>query len=351
MGEGRAASVGGRDDMKGLENVWLYVEARAPASQALAAAVEATQRNEGTLTVIGAIGRSENQVFRTYFGRKVLRMVREDREARLHGLEDLARRSLPPGRVRSTMLEGEVPWHSVVLHAIAHPPDLLVVPARGDDPFGPDSVTQHLFRKCPVPVWSVHPGQVPIPRRVLAAVDPGGSGSVERDLARRVLELALRIAGTRPIELHAAHAWSVPSEALIRSKFGARRTKAFLDQQRQLAQEQLEELISEAHLEPSLAGVHLPAGHPASAIPALAAELDADLVVLGSSGRKGLAGILIGSTAEAIVTRMARSVVVVKPAGYVSPVRPVGEAARPGDEGRDSPVPRVRGTMVTGEPA
>jgi universal stress protein E len=313
--------------MRGLENVWVFVEARAPGTEALAAAAEATRRSEGTLTVIGAIGRSEDQVFRTYFGHKVLRMVRTEREALLRSLEDLARPALPPGRVRSTMLDGEVPWHSVVLHAIAHPPDLLVVPARGDDTFGPDSVTQHLFRKCPVPVWAVYPGRVPFPRRALAAVDPGVSGSVERDLARRVLELALRVAGPQPIELHAAHAWSVPAEALIRSKFGAKRTKAFRDQQRQLAQEQLEELITEAHLGSSIAGTHLLAGNPASAIPALAEELDADLVVLGSSGRKGLAGILIGSTAEAIVTRMARSVAMVKPTGYVSPVRPMEAAA------------------------
>ena len=313
--------------MKGLENVWVYVEALAPAGEALAAATEATRRSEGTLTVIDAIGHSEDQVFRTSFGQKVLRMVRMDRESRLRGLEDLARSSLPPGRVRSTMLDGEVPWHSVVLHAIAHPPDLLVVPARGDDPLGPDSATQHLFRKCPVPVWSVYPGRVPFPRRVLAAVDSGVSGSVERDLARRVLELAPRIAGTGPIELHAAHAWSVPAEAMIRSKFGSKRTQAFLDQQRRLAREQLEELITEAHLAPSIAGTHLPAGNPASAIPALAEKLDADLVVLGSSGHMGLAGILIGSTAEAIVTRMARSVAVVKPTGYMSPVRPLEAVA------------------------
>jgi len=321
---GAAPGADGGDDMKGLENVWVYVEAQAPATEALAATTEATQRGDGTLTVIGAVGRSEDPVFRTSFGQKVLRMVRE---SRLRSLEDLARSSLPPGRVRSTMLDGEVPWHSVVLHAIAHPPDLLVVPARGDDPSGPDSVTQHLFRKCPVPVWSVYPGRVPFPRRVLAAVDPGVSGSVERDLARRVLELALRVAGTGPIELHAAHVWSVPAEAMIRSKFGSKRTQAFLDQQRRRAQDQLEELIAEAHLEPSIAGTHLPAGSPASAILALAEELDADLVVLGSSGRKGLAGILIGSTAEAIVTRMARSVAVVKPTGYLSPVRPLEAAA------------------------
>ncbi len=309
--------------MKSLENVWVYIEGNAPASDALAAAVEATQRGDGTLTLVGAIGRSEDPVFRTYFGQKVQRMVREDRESRLRGLVDLARRSLPSGRVCSVMLEGEVPWHSVVLHAMTHAPDLLVIPARGEDPFGPDSVTQHLFRKCPVPVWSVYPGKVAFPRRVLVAIDPGLSGSVERDLAHRLFDLATRIAGSLPIELHAAHALSVPSEALIRSTFGPKRTQAFRDQQRKLAKQELAELIAEANLEPSLAGIHLPVGPPASAIPALAEELDADLVVLGSSGHKAMAGILIGSTAEAIVNRMARSVAMVKPKGYVSPARPL----------------------------
>ncbi len=313
--------------MQGLGNVWVYVEARAPADEALAAAVEATRRGGGALTVVGAIGRAEDRVFQTSFGREILRMVREDREARVRNLEALARPSLPPGRTRWTMLEGEVPWHSVVLQAIAETPDLLVVPARGEDPFGPDSVTQHLFRKCPVPVWAVHPGRAPFPRRALAAVDPGAPGSVERRLARRVLELALRIAGAGPIELHAVHAWSVPAEALIRSKLGAERTQAFLDQQRELAQEQLEALIDESGLRDAIAGVHLPAGNPAAAVPDLAEALDADLVVLGSAGRNGLAGILIGSTTEAIVTRLARSVAVVKPAGFVSPVRPLAVAS------------------------
>jgi len=308
--------------MRGLEDVWMYAEARAPAEDALAAAVEAARRGGATLTVVGAIGRSEDRVFQTSFGREVMRMVREDREARARNLAEMARPSLPPGRTRWRVLEGEVPWHSVVLHAIAQAPDLLVVPARGEDPFGPDSVTQHLFRKCPAPVWAVHPGRPPFPRRVLAAVDPGAPRSVERDLARRVLELARRIGGAGPLELHAAHAWSVPSEALLRSKFGAARTEAFLEQQQELAGAQLDELLAEAGLGPSLAGRHLPAGNPAAAIPSLAEALDADLVVLGSAGRNGLAGILIGSTAEAIVTRLARSVAVVKPAGYVSPVRP-----------------------------
>jgi len=312
--------------MKGLENVWVYVEARAPATEVLGAAVETTRRSGGSLTLLGAIGRAEDRVFQTSFGREILRMIRDDREARLRSLVEMARPSLPPGRTSSTMLEGEVPWHSVVLHAIEHHPDILMVPARGDDPHGPDSVTQHLFRKCPVPVWSVYPDTARFPRRVLAAVNPGEPDSVERGLARRVLELALRITGGGPIELHVAHALGVPAEELIRSKLGAKRAQAFLDQHGELARGQLRELLGEAQLEAFLAGTHHPPGEPEAEIPALAQELDADLVVLGSAGRGGLAGILIGSTAEAIVTRLTRSVAVVKPAGYVSPVRPLAPA-------------------------
>lgn len=312
--------------MLSLQRVWVYVEARAPASEVMEAAAEACRRSDAVLDVIGAIGRTEDRVFQTSFGHEILRMVREDRVARLANLEEMARASLGPGRVRSTMLDGEVPWHSVVLHAIADPPDLLVVPARGDDPHGPDSVTQHLIRKCPVPVWSVFPGRTPFPRRALAAVDPGATGSIERDLARRAVELALRIAGRERLELHVAHAWSLPAEPLIRSKLGPKRAQAFLDEQRAQAQARLGELIEEAHLGASIAAIHLPPGHPAAAIPALAEELEADLVTLGSAGRHGLAGVLIGSTAEAIVTRLARSVAVVKPTGYVSPVRPLAAA-------------------------
>jgi universal stress protein E len=312
--------------MQALERVWVYVEARAPASEVMAAAAEACRRSGAALTVVGAIGRTEDPVFQASFGREILRMVREDRVARLGNLEEMARASLGPARVRSTMLDGEVPWHSVVLHAIAEPPDLLVVPARSEDPYGPDSVTQHLFRKCPAPVWSVFPGRAPFPKRVLAAVDPGKAGSVERDLARRVIELALRIGGRERIELHVGHAWSVTAEPLIRSKLGPKRAQAILDEQRALAQARLAELIAEAKVADAVAGTHLPAGAPAAAVPALAQELDADLVTLGSAGRNGLAGILIGSTAEAIVTRLARSVAVVKPAGFVSPVRPLAAA-------------------------
>jgi nucleotide-binding universal stress UspA family protein len=307
--------------MKALENVWVYADASAPAGDALAAAIEVSRRSHATLTLLGAIGRPAGRILETSFGNQARQLVRQDREARLRELEADARRTIsPPDRVRAVMLEGEVPWHSVAAHVAAHSPDLLVVAARGGTPSGFDSVSHHLFRKCSAPVWSVYPGRVPFPRRALAAVDPGLAGSDERRLARRVLELAGAIAGGGPLELHVAHAWGMPAEKLLRASIGEASTQAYADTLRETAALEMEELLAEA-ARPA-AEVHLPKGDPASAIPALAEKVDADLVLLGSTGRTGLAGFFIGSTAEGIIAHLARSVLVVKPPGFVSPVRP-----------------------------
>lgn len=51
--------------MKRLENVWVYVDALAPAVGALAAAIEVSRRNAAARTLVGAIGRSEERMVET----------------------------------------------------------------------------------------------------------------------------------------------------------------------------------------------------------------------------------------------------------------------------------------------
>lgn len=307
--------------MKTIEDVWLYVDALAPAGDALGTAVDVARRSGAALTLIGAIGRSEDRWFETSFGERILQLVRKDRESRMRAIEASARAALPSGRIRSIFIEGDVPWHSVAARAGAQAPDLLVVAARGGTGNGFDPVSQHLFRKCAVPVWSVYPSQGGFPKRALAAVDPGRANSDERRLAVRVLEVARRIAGAEPLELHVATAWTAPGEELLPPSVGEASTHAYVDSLRENARRELEELLVEAEVG-AAARIHHLKGEPASMIPALADRVDAGLVLLGSAGRIGLAGLFIGSPAEEIISHLARSVLVVKPPGFVFPVRP-----------------------------
>lgn len=66
--------------------------------------------------------------------------------------------------------------------------------------------------------------------------------------------------------------------------------------------------------------VNVVKGNPADVIPGIAYETQADLIVMDSTGRSGLAGIFMGNTAERVLRRRQGSVFVVKPRGFVSPV-------------------------------
>ncbi len=48
--------------------------------------------------------------------------------------------------------------------------------------------------------------------------------------------------------------------------------------------------------------------------------VSADLIVMGTKGRTGIPGLIIGNTAENVLQRTKASVLAVKPNGFVSPV-------------------------------
>jgi nucleotide-binding universal stress UspA family protein len=62
----------------------------------------------------------------------------------------------------------------------------------------------------------------------------------------------------------------------------------------------------------------------------LANRLEADLIVLGTVGRTGLQGLLLGNTAESVLLHSDCDVLTVKPVGFVSPIAPATWELHPG---------------------
>lgn len=81
------------------------------------------------------------------------------------------------------------------------------------------------------------------------------------------------------------------------------------DQHQVLAKEgeetklKLENIIQASNQLPSF-NAHIKAGSPASNIKSVASKLKVNIVVMGSVGRTGLKGLLIGNTAEKILNRL-----------------------------------------------
>ncbi len=67
--------------------------------------------------------------------------------------------------------------------------------------------------------------------------------------------------------------------------------------------------------------VHLIKGEAKEVIPDLAERLEVDRVVIGTVGRAGVPGLLIGNTAEAILNSVDCSVLTLKPEGFETPIQ------------------------------
>jgi len=173
-------------------------------------------------------------------------------------------------------------------------------------------------------------------RHILAAVDfdPWEEGdeenSVEGALNRQIIDLAASLAASDFAQLHVVHAWESISDSMIRvfgSDMPEEQNAANREQERREHQSRLdmvdkrirEQFGSDVYryLSPRY---HLREGTPRDVVPAVATELEVDLVVMGTVSRTGIPGLLIGNTAEVILNNLECSVLAVKPAGFVTPV-------------------------------
>jgi nucleotide-binding universal stress UspA family protein len=65
---------------------------------------------------------------------------------------------------------------------------------------------------------------------------------------------------------------------------------------------------------------HLVKGRARKEIPALAKQIEADLVVMGTVARTGVPAFIMGDTAETILNQIGCSVLAIKPPGFATPV-------------------------------
>ena len=194
------------------------------------------------------------------------------------------------------------------------------------------STDMHLLRKCPCPVWLHKHGHTRPYHRVLAAVDFDGSSGTEQEstLNRDIIDLAASLAQREHSELYVGHAWYPQGAELLQTRpsgLTEAEISEYINETLACNERRLNELMGRAvdwagrdvwqEVKPQARLVKGPARR---AIPVLAEELQVELIVMGTIGHAGIAGILIGNTAETILSRIDCSVLAIKPGGFVTPV-------------------------------
>lgn len=178
-----------------------------------------------------------------------------------------------------------------------------------------------LFRQCPCPVWAVGPAATTAPRRVLAAVHATAEDAEEQALNRKILEAALLLAGFGGGAVTVFQAWSAFGEDLLRSHSKPEEVAAYVKAASDTAQSALDDLVKSFGDRLGSARVELKKGDPEDLIPRFVVSEGIDLLVMGTVARTGIAGLIIGNTAERLLQRLICSVFAIKPDGFRTPVR------------------------------
>jgi nucleotide-binding universal stress UspA family protein len=191
----------------------------------------------------------------------------------------------------------------------------------------------HLLRKCPCPVWLTRPNESQRYHNILAAVDfdPSDETSITSDLNRRILELSASIALRHSARYHLVHVWDAPAESLLRrwSEDPDNAGFSYVSAERERHHRGMERIRAwlDDYLGPETAAgldpqLHTLRGDAGAVIPGVAERTGADLTVMGTVARTGIAGLFMGNTAETVLEQLRSSVLAVKPPGFVSPVQP-----------------------------
>lgn len=324
--------------MQRFKNILCIVTGEATDPTVVPRAVALAEQNQAQLTIAAEVPeRSHLPALpgQRALGQQLERALIEEADARL---DRLVAPHAARVAIATTQLTG-TPFLAIIRKVLRDGHDLVIKapedPSWSDRLLGSDDM--HLMRKCPCPVWLHRPVGDAGYGRILAAIDcevtderPDRGTLVRGPLNRLVFELASAMALAEGAALHLVHAWEAVGESVLRSAVSPLPADRIADyvsemmRQNQAAADdfmlEMEQALGREHLDFLAPDTHLVKGSARDVIPEAADKIGADLVVMGTVARTGVPGLLIGNTAETVLSRLRCSVLAVKPPGFKSPV-------------------------------
>jgi nucleotide-binding universal stress UspA family protein len=208
-----------------------------------------------------------------------------------------------------------------LIHAVqAEAFDLVLAGTRGVsswEKFLVGSTASRLIQKCPASVWIVKAKHVSPPKVVLAPVDFS-------PVSLKAVRQGLSIAQQANAMFHLLH---VIDDVDITSSYVANANRKEINE---AVEKRLYGVLESLQIDREQIRVHLSIGAPWQEVGRLAQQLGVDLIAMGTVGRGGIQGLLLGNTAEKVLRTSDCSILTVKPDDFVSPIQPVSWPLHPG---------------------
>ncbi len=298
--------------MKRFKDILVIYDGSVGAEDALNQVMMLARANKAKLTVVDLAEE----------GRYSFNSIKE-RERRLQRLVP-AIRADSVDDVGAKVLVG-TPFLEVIKQVLREEHDLVVAGAEGGSVvksvfFG--STVTHLIRKCPCPVWIVKPGQSVPYGRILAAVDSKPDDPTGNGLNIKIMDLATSLARMTGAGLDIVHVWEVTGgdRDTLSTEAPAATHESILATHKDRHRDALSTLLQPYPLAEVDHEILLPRGRPQQKLVELVQTRDIELMVMGTVGKTGIPGLLIGNAAETVLEAVQCGVLAIKPDGFMTPV-------------------------------
>jgi len=175
-----------------------------------------------------------------------------------------------------------------------------------------------LMRTCPYPLWLVKASEMPDNPVIIAAVDPWHSHDKPAALDREIVGSANAVAAATGGEVHLVHTYEVLAELGAAATWALKAEKLSVDEiEARMKDEHREELdkLAKEH-EIDVEHSHLLPGRAHEVLPAFTREKGAGVFVMGALSRWGIKKLVIGSTAERIISHLPCDTLIVRLGEY-----------------------------------
>jgi universal stress protein E len=106
----------------------------------------------------------------------------------------------------------------------------------------------------------------------------------------------------------------------MRGRYSSQTIDEYVQETRTISEHKMHSLLEEFDIPLGDPRVVIRRGRPAATIAQFVKKVSADCVIMGTLSRNGIAGLLIGNTAEEVLDSIECSILTLKPKDFVSPV-------------------------------
>ncbi|RWX57292.1 universal stress protein UspE [Photobacterium chitinilyticum] len=238
-------------------------------------------------------------------------------------LKDITRQYVDDGfNIDITVVWHNRPYEAIIAEVFSNHHDLLIKATHDHVKLGSVIFTPtdwHLLRKCPCPVLMVKEHSWPENGKVIASVNLAADSETHEQLNDAIVSEAITIAELLGAEVNLVNAYPA-TPVNITIELPEFDPASYSDAVRGHHLTSMKALRHKHGLPEEQ--THVIEGLPEDVIPKVAEDLDAELVILGTTGRTGLSAVFIGNTAEHTIDSLNCDLLALKPEGYVSPLSP-----------------------------